>query len=34
MSYREGGYLKRYIGDVQMVFSKPLNRREPILAQI
>lgn len=32
LSYSEGGFLERYIGDVQMVFSKPLNRREPILA--
>lgn len=31
LSYCEGGFLERYIGDVQMVFAKPLNRRAPIL---
>lgn len=31
LSYCEGGFLERYIGNVQMVFSKPVNRREPLL---
>jgi cyclopropane-fatty-acyl-phospholipid synthase len=30
-SYCEGGFLERYIGDVQMVFTKPLCRAAPIL---
>ena len=34
LSYCEGGFLERYIGDVQMVFAKPLNRRELILAPL
>ena len=29
LSYCEGGFLERYIGNVQMVFSKPLIRRLP-----
>ena len=29
LSYCEGGFLERYIGNVQMVFSKPLVRRLP-----
>ena len=32
LSYCEGGFMERYIGDVQMVFAKPANRRDPILA--
>ena len=34
LSYCEAGFKERYIGDVQMVFSKTLTRREPILAAI
>jgi cyclopropane-fatty-acyl-phospholipid synthase len=34
MSYCEGGFLERYIGNVQMVFAKPHNTRAPILAEI
>ncbi|MHC4407811.1 MAG: class I SAM-dependent methyltransferase [Planctomycetota bacterium] len=29
--YCEGGFLERAIGDVQLTFTKPLSRREPIL---
>ena len=29
LSYCEGGFLERYIGNVQMIFSKPLTRRLP-----
>jgi cyclopropane-fatty-acyl-phospholipid synthase len=32
LSYCEGGFMERYIGDVQMVFAKPSNRRDPLLA--
>ncbi|MCK6458868.1 MAG: cyclopropane-fatty-acyl-phospholipid synthase family protein [Planctomycetes bacterium] len=31
LSYCEGAFEERHIGDVQMVFAKPLSRREPIL---
>ena len=34
LSYCEGGFLERYIGDVQMVFAKPVNRRDSILADL
>jgi cyclopropane-fatty-acyl-phospholipid synthase len=34
LSYCEAGFAERYIGDVQMVFSKPLTRRDPILADL
>ena len=34
LSYCEAGFAERYIGDVQMVFTKPLCRQEPILAKI
>ena len=34
LSYCEGGFLERYIGNVQMVFAKPHNTRAPILAKI
>lgn len=30
-SYCEGGFAERVIGDVQLMFAKPLNRREPVL---
>jgi cyclopropane-fatty-acyl-phospholipid synthase len=29
LSYCEGGFMERYIGNVQLVFSKPLTRRFP-----
>lgn len=32
--YCEGRFLERTIGDVQLVFSKPLNRRAPITARV
>jgi cyclopropane-fatty-acyl-phospholipid synthase len=31
LSYCEGGFLERYIGNAQMVFAKPDNRRTPVL---
>jgi cyclopropane-fatty-acyl-phospholipid synthase len=31
LCYCEGGFMERQIGNVQMVFTKPLCRREPIL---
>ena len=31
LCYCEGGFAERYIGDVQMLFTKPLCRRAPIL---
>ena len=34
LSYCEGGFMERYIGDVQMVFAKPANRRPPILGAV
>jgi cyclopropane-fatty-acyl-phospholipid synthase len=34
LSYCEGGFMERYIGDVQMIFAKPENRRESILAGV
>lgn len=33
-SYCEGGFLERYIGDVQMIFTKPLCRTAPILPSL
>jgi cyclopropane-fatty-acyl-phospholipid synthase len=30
LCYCEGGFTERYIGDVQMLFSKPLDRREKL----
>ncbi|MHC4476645.1 MAG: class I SAM-dependent methyltransferase [Planctomycetota bacterium] len=32
--YCEGGFAERYIGDVQMLFVKPLYRREPLLSKL
>ncbi len=32
--YCEGGFTERAISDVQMVLTKPLNRREPILCHV
>ena len=34
LSYCEGGFLERYIGNVQMVFSKPLVRRLPRIERL
>jgi cyclopropane-fatty-acyl-phospholipid synthase len=34
LSYCEGGFLERYIGNAQMVFAKPHNDRAPILPEI
>ena len=33
-SYCEGGFAERVIGDVQLIFAKPLNRREHILPSL
>jgi cyclopropane-fatty-acyl-phospholipid synthase len=32
--YCEGGFLERYIGDVQMILTKPGFRQEPILPSL
>lgn len=34
LCYCEGGFLERAIGDVQMVLTKPLCRREPLLTAL
>ena len=34
LSYCEGGFIERQIGTVQMVFTKPLCRRDPILPSL
>ena len=34
LQYCEAGFEERYIGDVQLVFSKPQNRRAPILPEL
>jgi cyclopropane-fatty-acyl-phospholipid synthase len=34
LCYCEGAFQERYIGDVQMIFSKPLCRRPPILGKL
>jgi cyclopropane-fatty-acyl-phospholipid synthase len=31
LCYCEGGFAERYLGDVQMLFTKPMCRREPVL---
>ena len=31
LCYCEAGFTERYLGDVQLLFTKPLCRREPIL---
>jgi len=31
LAYCEGGFAERYLGDVQMLLAKPLNRMDPIL---
>ncbi len=34
LSYCEAGFVQRYIGNAQMIFAKPLNRRDPILGNV
>ena len=34
LSYCEAGFAQRYIGNAQMIFAKPLNRRDPILGNV
>jgi cyclopropane-fatty-acyl-phospholipid synthase len=34
LSYCEAGFTERYLGDVQILLTKPLCRREPILPKI
>lgn len=34
LSYCEAGFQERYLGDVQMLFTKPLCRRAPLLPEI
>jgi len=34
LCYCEAGFRERYLGDVQMLFAKPLSRREPLLPSI
>ena len=34
LCYCEGGFLERYIGDVQLLFAKPLNRVETALPEL
>jgi cyclopropane-fatty-acyl-phospholipid synthase len=34
LCYCEAGFQERYLGDVQMLFAKPLNRREPLLPSL
>jgi cyclopropane-fatty-acyl-phospholipid synthase len=31
LCYCEAGFTERYIGDVQMIFAKPMSREQPIL---
>ena len=33
-SYCEAGFAERYIGDVQMLFTKPMCRREPLISDL
>ena len=33
-SYCEAGFAERYIGDVQMLFTKPMCRREPLIPDL
>ncbi|MCG6892743.1 MAG: cyclopropane-fatty-acyl-phospholipid synthase family protein [Desulfobacteraceae bacterium] len=32
--YCEAGFAERYLGDVQMLLAKPLNRRQPLLPEL
>ena len=34
LCYCEGGFAERYIGDAQMLFSKPLGRPDPLLGSL
>jgi cyclopropane-fatty-acyl-phospholipid synthase len=34
LCYCEAGFQERYLGDVQILFAKPLNRREPLLPSL
>jgi cyclopropane-fatty-acyl-phospholipid synthase len=34
LRYSEAGFRERYIGDVQMLLTKPESRRAPILARL
>jgi len=34
LCYCEAGFMERYLGDVQILFSKPLCRRGPVLPQL
>ena len=34
LCYSEGGFRERYIGDVQMLLTKPASRRAPILPRL
>lgn len=34
LCYCEGGFLERQIGSVQMLYAKPMNRREPVLGAL
>jgi cyclopropane-fatty-acyl-phospholipid synthase len=34
LCYCEAGFQERYLGDVQMLFAKPLSRREPLLPSL
>jgi cyclopropane-fatty-acyl-phospholipid synthase len=34
LCYCEGGFAERYIGDVQMLLTKPMCRREPLLSPL
>ena len=34
LCYCDGGFAERYIGDVQMLFAKPLSRPEPLLGKL
>ncbi|NTU48159.1 MAG: SAM-dependent methyltransferase, partial [Syntrophobacteraceae bacterium] len=31
LSYCEAGFAERYLGDAQMLFTKPLSRKESLL---
>ncbi|MCU0558729.1 MAG: cyclopropane-fatty-acyl-phospholipid synthase family protein [Desulfobacterales bacterium] len=31
LCYCEGGFAERYLGDVQMIFTQPMSRKEPLL---
>jgi cyclopropane-fatty-acyl-phospholipid synthase len=33
-SYCEAGFAERYIGDVQMLFAKPMSRRKPLIPDL